>query len=111
MTLFFRIKSPDPPPPLKLKSQLKLKITENLAQDVELSLAPENEIIIPKPKTPSPVMLKMKENYRDQIKFLSRKFLDINSKTTGEYIKLHVNTDEGILRNLNHVLEENSDFE
>ncbi|GFT63188.1 hypothetical protein TNCV_4746871 [Trichonephila clavipes] len=34
---------------------------ENFTQDVELSLAPENEIVIPKPKTPSPVMLKIRK--------------------------------------------------
>ncbi|GFX36276.1 uncharacterized protein TNCV_4931891 [Trichonephila clavipes] len=49
-------------------------------------VAPEenNETAIPKPKPPPPIHLKMKENIRDQLKYIYRKFPGITNKTHQE---------------------------
>ncbi|GFX28725.1 hypothetical protein TNCV_547521 [Trichonephila clavipes] len=82
------IKSPDP--------VITQNNFENLEQDVEPSLNTENnaennnanEANFPKTKLPSPIMLKIKKNYREQLKIIKENFPEITSKNSGDYIRI-----------------------
>ncbi|GFX76533.1 uncharacterized protein TNCV_3162511 [Trichonephila clavipes] len=50
-----------------------------------------NETATPKPKTPPPIHLKMKETIRDQLRSIYQKFPGITNKTSGDFIKLIAN--------------------
>ncbi|GFW80693.1 uncharacterized protein TNCV_3235451 [Trichonephila clavipes] len=109
-TLPNSIKSPEP--------VLTQNNFDNLEQGVEHSLNTENnaknnnenETIVPKPKLPSPIMLKIKKNYREQLKIINEKFPEITSKNSGDYIRNFTN-DFGEQRNVMHFLEESNEFE
>ncbi|GFS64381.1 uncharacterized protein TNIN_333321 [Trichonephila inaurata madagascariensis] len=83
---------------------------EPIEQDVKHSLEPEKETVIPKPKPSAPIMLKLKQNYREQLKILNDIFPDLNSKISGEYIRLYTNSSDEH-RSLTHALAEGNDCE
>ncbi|GFX33317.1 uncharacterized protein TNCV_811791 [Trichonephila clavipes] len=85
-----------------------------LEQDVEHPLPTANqvttEVVTPKITLPHPIMLKIKKNFREQIKCISEKFSNIRNRIANDVIKIFTNDHEEY-RNLIHLLESDKDFE
>ncbi|GFS62776.1 uncharacterized protein TNCV_3202051 [Trichonephila clavipes] len=86
----------------------------DLEQDVEHPLPTTNqvtaEVVTPKIKLPHPIMLKIKKNFREQIKRINEKFPNIRNRTVNDVVKMFTNDHEEY-RNLIHFLESDKDFE
>ncbi|GFX23527.1 nucleic-acid-binding protein from transposon X-element [Trichonephila clavipes] len=86
----------------------------DLEQDVEHPLPTTNqvtaEVVTPKIKLPHPIMLKIKKNFREQIKSINEKFPNIRNRTVNDVVKMFTNDHEEY-RNLIHFLESDKDFE
>ncbi|GFU09796.1 nucleic-acid-binding protein from transposon X-element [Trichonephila clavipes] len=86
----------------------------DLEQDVEHPLPTTNqvtvEVVTPKIKLPHPIMLKIKKNFREQIKRINEKFPKIRNRTVNDVVKMFTNDHEEY-RNLIHFLESDKDFE
>ncbi|GFW91696.1 nucleic-acid-binding protein from transposon X-element [Trichonephila clavipes] len=86
----------------------------DLEQDVEHPLPTTNqvttEVVTPKIKLPHPIMLKIKTNFREQIKRINEKFPKIRNRTVNDVVKMFTNDHEEY-RNLIHFLESDKDFE
>ncbi|GFX76114.1 nucleic-acid-binding protein from transposon X-element [Trichonephila clavipes] len=90
----------------------------DLEQDVEHPLPTTNQVITyllqvlltPKIKLPHPIMLKIKKNFREQIKCINEKFPNIRNRTVNDVVKMFTNDHEEY-RNLIHFLESDKDFE
>ncbi|GFV68382.1 hypothetical protein TNCV_3128381 [Trichonephila clavipes] len=86
----------------------------DLEQDVEHPLPTvknvNSEEIIPPTKLPHPVMLKIKDNFRDQIKLITEKFPKIRNRTVGDVVKMFTN-DLDEYRSLIHFLKTDKEFE
>ncbi|GFW86231.1 hypothetical protein TNCV_4779431 [Trichonephila clavipes] len=86
----------------------------DLEQDVEHPLPTTNqvtaEVVTPKIKLPHPIMLKIKKNFREQIKRINEKFPNIRNRTVNDVVKMFTNHHEEY-RNLIHFLESDKDFE
>ncbi|GFU69301.1 hypothetical protein TNCV_3209651 [Trichonephila clavipes] len=86
----------------------------DLEQDVEHPLPTTNqvaaEVVTPKIKLPHPIMLKIKKNFREQIKLINEKFPNIRNRTVNDEVKMFTNDHEEY-RNLIHFLESVKDFE
>ncbi|GFX82630.1 uncharacterized protein TNCV_1193051 [Trichonephila clavipes] len=86
----------------------------DLEQDVEHPLPTTNqvttEVVTPKIKLPHPIMLKIKKNFREQIKRINEKFPNIRNRTVNDVVKMFTNDHEEY-RNLIPFLESDKDFE
>ncbi|GFV72629.1 uncharacterized protein TNCV_2602361 [Trichonephila clavipes] len=86
----------------------------DLEQDVEHPLPTKNqvttEVVTPKIKLPHPIMLKIKKNFREQIKRINEKSPNIRNRTVNDVVKMFTNDHEEY-RNLIHFLESDKDFE
>ncbi|GFW04026.1 hypothetical protein TNCV_2051421 [Trichonephila clavipes] len=86
----------------------------DLEQDVEHPVATTNqvtaEVVTPKIKLPYPIMLKIKKNFREQMKRINEKFPNIRNRTVNDEVKMFTNDHEEY-RNLIHFLESDKDFE
>ncbi|GFT87408.1 hypothetical protein TNCV_2503821 [Trichonephila clavipes] len=80
----------------------------DLEQDVEHPLPTDSQLTIeevtPRLRFPFPVMLKIKKNFREQIKFIFEKFPNIRNRTAGDVIKIYTNDFEEY-QTLIHTLE------
>ncbi|GFY02382.1 hypothetical protein TNCV_3502631 [Trichonephila clavipes] len=84
----------------------------DLEQDVEHPPSTEKvttEVVTPK-ITPHPIMLKIKENFREQIKCISDNFPNLRNRIVNDVVKMFSNDHEEY-RKLKHFLEANNDFE
>ncbi|GFW13285.1 hypothetical protein TNCV_3767031 [Trichonephila clavipes] len=86
----------------------------DLEQDVEHPL-PTNENVIsetitPPTKPPYPVMLKIKDNFRDQMKLIINKFPNLRNRIVGDVVKMFSNDHEE-RRSLIQFLKTDIDFE
>ncbi|GFU68397.1 nucleic-acid-binding protein from transposon X-element [Trichonephila clavipes] len=83
-------------------------------QDVEHPLPTTNQVtteaVTPKIKLPHPIMLKIKNNFREQIKCITEKFPNVRNRTVNDVIKMFTNDYEEY-RNLIHFLESDKDIE
>ncbi|GFY17240.1 uncharacterized protein TNCV_1090161 [Trichonephila clavipes] len=68
------------------------------------------EITPPPTKLPHPVMLKIKNNFREQIKLITEKFPKIRNRTVGDVVKMFTN-DHDEYRFLIHFLKTDKEFE
>ncbi|GFS87666.1 hypothetical protein TNCV_2942461 [Trichonephila clavipes] len=86
----------------------------DLEQDVEHPLPTTNqvtaEVVTPKIKLPHPIMLKIKKNFREQIKRINEKSPKFRNRTVNDVVKMFTNDHEEY-RNLIHFLESDKDFE
>ncbi|GFW56825.1 nucleic-acid-binding protein from transposon X-element [Trichonephila clavipes] len=86
----------------------------DLEQDVEHPLPTTNqvttEVVTPKIKLSHPIMLKIKKNFREQIKRINEKFPNIRNRTVNDVVKMFTNDHEEY-RNLIYFLESDKDFE
>ncbi|GFV37955.1 nucleic-acid-binding protein from transposon X-element [Trichonephila clavipes] len=80
----------------------------NLDQDPEIPVDNTTETSVPKP--PTPVFLKTKNNYREQINKLMKKFTNLKSKSSGKYIKLNIDSHDD-RRDLINVMDDDKDIE
>ncbi|GFX30024.1 nucleic-acid-binding protein from transposon X-element [Trichonephila clavipes] len=84
----------------------------DLEQDVEHPPPIEivtTEVVTPK-IPPHPIMLKIKKNFREQIKRISEKFPNVRNRIVNDVVKMF-STDPEEYRNLRHFLEMDNDFE
>ncbi|GFT55894.1 nucleic-acid-binding protein from transposon X-element [Trichonephila clavipes] len=103
---------------IKRKEEMDPIVTSNnfsdLEQDVEHPLPTTNqvtaEVVTPKIKLPHPIMLKIKKNFREQIKRINEKFPNIRNRTVNDVVKMFTNDHEEY-RNLIHFLESDKNFE
>ncbi|GFU26465.1 uncharacterized protein TNCV_4287051 [Trichonephila clavipes] len=83
----------------------------NLEEDKNQEVEEEANIaVVPKPRPPQPIHLKITENFRNQMKLIYQNFPDITSKNSGKFIKLFTKDVEE-KRSLTHYLESDKDFE
>ncbi|GFU02947.1 uncharacterized protein TNCV_2209201 [Trichonephila clavipes] len=86
----------------------------HLEQDVERPLPNTNqvttEVVTPKITLPHLITLKIKNNFREQIKCISEKFPNIRNRIVNDVIRMFTNDHEEY-RNLIHFLESDKDFE
>ncbi|GFX50339.1 uncharacterized protein TNCV_338741 [Trichonephila clavipes] len=86
----------------------------DLEQDVENPLSTEKrvttEVVTPKKTLPHPIMLKIKKNFREQIKCMSEKFPKIRNRITNDVVKMFTNDPEEY-RTLIHFLVSDKEFE
>ncbi|GFT59502.1 nucleic-acid-binding protein from transposon X-element [Trichonephila clavipes] len=85
----------------------------DLEQDVEHPPSIEKvttEVVTPKIPPPHPIMLKIKKNFREQIKCISEKFPNLRNRIVNDVVKMF-STDHEEYRNLKHFLEMDKDFE
>ncbi|GFX63462.1 nucleic-acid-binding protein from transposon X-element [Trichonephila clavipes] len=83
----------------------------NLEEDKNQEVEEEAKIaVVPKPRPPQPIHLKITENFRNQMKLIYQNFPDITSKNSGKFIKLFTKDVEE-KRSLTHYLESDKDFE
>ncbi|GFW54057.1 nucleic-acid-binding protein from transposon X-element [Trichonephila clavipes] len=84
----------------------------DLEQDVEHPPSIETvttEVVTPK-IPPHPIMLKIKNNFREQIKCISEKFPNLRNRIVNDVVKMF-STDHEEYRKLKHFLETDKDFE
>ncbi|GFT57639.1 hypothetical protein TNCV_3608041 [Trichonephila clavipes] len=76
--------------------------------------SPTNENVIPEtitpPLNPYPVMLKIKDNFRDQMKLIINKFPNLRNRIVGDVVKMFSNDHEE-RRSLIQFLKTDIDFE
>ncbi|GFU77906.1 uncharacterized protein TNCV_521061 [Trichonephila clavipes] len=85
----------------------------DLEQDVEHPPSIETvttEVVTPKIPPPHPTMLKIKDNFREQIKCISEKFPNLRNRIVNDVVKMF-STDHEEYRKLKHFLETDKDFE
>ncbi|GFX44469.1 nucleic-acid-binding protein from transposon X-element [Trichonephila clavipes] len=85
----------------------------DLEQDVEHPPSIETvttEVVTPKIPPPHPIMLKIKDNFREQIKCISEKFPNLRNRIVNDVVKMF-STDHEEYRKLKHFLETDKDFE
>ncbi|GFW91470.1 uncharacterized protein TNCV_3376351 [Trichonephila clavipes] len=86
----------------------------DLEQDVEHPLSTEKqvttEVVTPKKTLPHHIMLKIKKNFKEQIKCISEKFPKIRNKIANDVVKMFTNDPEEY-RSLIHFLESDKEFE
>ncbi|GFY32560.1 uncharacterized protein TNCV_673151 [Trichonephila clavipes] len=86
----------------------------DLEQNAEHTLPTTNqvtaEVVTPKVKLPHPIMLKIKKNFREQIKRINEKFPKLRNRTVNDVVKMFTNDHEEY-RNPIHFLESDKDFE
>ncbi|GFW56741.1 hypothetical protein TNCV_4068211 [Trichonephila clavipes] len=80
----------------------------NLEQDLETSQNQRTEIPLPKP--PTPFFLNIKKNYREQLSKLMKHFPNLKSKSSGNYLKLNIDSHDDH-RNLINFMDEDRDIE
>ncbi|GFT51152.1 hypothetical protein TNCV_4817501 [Trichonephila clavipes] len=81
----------------------------DLEQDVEHPPPTEKvttEVVTPKITPPHPIMLKIKENFREQIKCISDNFPNLRNRIVNDVVKMFSNDHEEY-RKLKHFLEAN----
>ncbi|GFU33075.1 hypothetical protein TNCV_4156321 [Trichonephila clavipes] len=90
------------------------KKRKNKEQDVEHPLSTEKqittEVVTPKKTLPHPIMLKIKKNFREQIKCISEKFPNIQNRIVNDVVKMFTNDHEEY-RTIIHFLESDKEFE
>ncbi|GFS87003.1 hypothetical protein TNCV_1406751 [Trichonephila clavipes] len=112
--LFFR-KDGSAVSPISTQDPIETKNNfSDLEQDVEHPL-PTNENVIsetitPPTKPPYPVMLKIKDNFRDQMKLIINKFPNLRNRIVGDVVKMFSNDHEE-RRSLIQFLKTDIDFE
>ncbi|GFT48825.1 putative RNA-directed DNA polymerase from transposon X-element [Trichonephila clavipes] len=109
MTSYDLAKKKDELDPIETKNNFS-----DLEQDVEHPL-PTNENVIsetitPPTKPPYPVMLKIKDNFRDQMKLIINKFPNLRNRIVGDVVKMFSNDHEE-RRSLIQFLKTDIDFE
>ncbi|GFW74704.1 nucleic-acid-binding protein from transposon X-element [Trichonephila clavipes] len=86
----------------------------DLEQDVEHPLSTDKqvitEVVTPKKTLPHPIMLKINDNFREQIKRISEKFPSLRNRITNDVVKMFTNDHEEY-RSLIHFLESDKEFE
>ncbi|GFU64607.1 nucleic-acid-binding protein from transposon X-element [Trichonephila clavipes] len=86
----------------------------DLEQDVEHPLPTDKNVnsekITPPTKLPHPVMLKIKKNFREQMKLITNKFPKIRNRTVGDVVKMFTN-DHDEYRSLIQYLKTDIEFE
>ncbi|GFS73921.1 transposable element Tcb1 transposase [Trichonephila clavipes] len=86
----------------------------DLEQDVEHPLSTQRqvttELVTPKKTLPHPIMLKVKDNLREQSNCISKKFPNIRNRLAKDVVKMHTNDPEEY-RALLHFLKSNKEFE
>ncbi|GFW97370.1 uncharacterized protein TNCV_484351 [Trichonephila clavipes] len=85
----------------------------DLEQDVEHPPSIDTvttEVVTPKIPPPHPIMLKIKDNFREQIKCISEKFPNLRNRIVNDVVKMF-STDHEEYRKLKHFLETDKDFE
>ncbi|GFW42588.1 nucleic-acid-binding protein from transposon X-element [Trichonephila clavipes] len=85
----------------------------DLEQDVEHPPSNEKlttEVVTPKKTLPHPIMLKIKDNFRQQIKCISEKFPNLRNRIANDVVKMFSNDHEEY-RTLIHFLESDKEFE
>ncbi|GFV15992.1 nucleic-acid-binding protein from transposon X-element [Trichonephila clavipes] len=80
----------------------------DLEQDLDIPA--DNTAEIPTIKPPQPIYLKITNNYRNQLDQLKEKYPDINSKTSGKFLKLSLNSHED-QRDLVNFMDEDKKFQ
>ncbi|GFV91231.1 hypothetical protein TNCV_897521 [Trichonephila clavipes] len=92
---FIFLKKPDRPDS-PIKPQEPLETSNNfsdLEQDVEQPLVDNSQEtvkeVISKSRPPPKILLKIKSNYTEKIKFLYEKFPNIRNKCLGDFIKIY----------------------
>ncbi|GFV52154.1 hypothetical protein TNCV_5070751 [Trichonephila clavipes] len=87
---------------------------EMVKQDVEHPLSTERqvttEVVTPKKTLPHPIMLKIKKNFREQIKCISEKLPKIRNRIANDVVKMFTNDPEEY-RALIHFLKSDKEFE
>ncbi|GFU13409.1 nucleic-acid-binding protein from transposon X-element [Trichonephila clavipes] len=81
---------------------------DDLEQDSDIPA--DNTAEIPTIKPPQPIYLKITNNYRNQLDQLKEKYPDINSKTSGKYLKLSLNSHED-QRDLVNFMDQDKNFQ
>ncbi|GFV84028.1 HTH_Tnp_Tc3_2 domain-containing protein [Trichonephila clavipes] len=111
----FPKKTARPVSPISTQDPIETKNNfSDLEQDVEHPL-PTNENVIsetitPPTKPPYPVMLKIKDNFRDQMKLIINKFPNLRNRIVGDVVKMFSN-DQEERRSLIQFLKTDIDFE
>ncbi|GFU81888.1 uncharacterized protein TNCV_2536971 [Trichonephila clavipes] len=111
----FPKKTARPVSPISTQDPIETKNNfSDLEQDVEHPL-PTNENVIsetitPPTKPPSPVMLKIKDNFRDRMKLIINKFPNLRNRIVGDVVKMFSNDHEE-RRSLIQFLKTDIDFE
>ncbi|GFU84137.1 uncharacterized protein TNCV_4504361 [Trichonephila clavipes] len=83
----------------------------DLEEDKNQEIEEEAKIaVVPNPRPPQPIHLKIKENFRTQIKLIYQNFPEINSKNSGKFIKPFTK-DVDEKHKLTNFLESDKDFE
>ncbi|GFX05629.1 hypothetical protein TNCV_3435331 [Trichonephila clavipes] len=86
----------------------------DLEPDVKHPLSNEKEVttevVTPKKTLPHPIMLKIKDNFREQIKGISEKFPNLRNRIANDVVKMFSNDHEEY-RSLIHFLESDKEFE
>ncbi|GFS48783.1 uncharacterized protein TNCV_1393351 [Trichonephila clavipes] len=95
------------PLPASRNNQQFSNLEEDKNQEVEEEA---KTAVVPKPRPPQPIHLKITENFRNQMKLIYQNFPDITSKNSGKFIKLFTKDVEE-KRSLTHYLESDKDFE
>ncbi|GFW14386.1 nucleic-acid-binding protein from transposon X-element [Trichonephila clavipes] len=86
----FPSKTARPTTPTKVLEPVEVQNSyDNLDEDPEINVTETNDK--PAPSPPQPIFLKIKDNYRDQLNKIMKKFPNVKSKSSGKHIKL--NTD------------------
>ncbi|GFU19749.1 nucleic-acid-binding protein from transposon X-element [Trichonephila clavipes] len=111
---FFPKKTARPISPILTQDPIETNNSfSDLEQDVEHPPPTEivtTEVVTPKITPPNPIMLKIKENFREQIKCISDNFPNLRNRIVNDVVKMFSNDHEEY-RKLKHFLEANNDFE
>ncbi|GFX74849.1 hypothetical protein TNCV_636761 [Trichonephila clavipes] len=112
-SLSFRKKTARPISPTSTQDPIETNNSfSDLEQDVEHPPSIETvttEVVTPK-IPPHPIMLKIKDNFREQIKCISEKFPNLRNRIVNDVVKMF-STDHEDYRKLKHFLETDKDFE
>ncbi|GFS93597.1 hypothetical protein TNCV_3775691 [Trichonephila clavipes] len=111
----FPKKTARPVSPISTQDPIETKNNfSDLEQDVEHPLPTDNNVIseqfTPPTKLPYPVMLKIKDNFREQMKLITNKFPNLRNRTLGDVVKMFSNDDEE-RRSLIQYLKTDTEFE
>ncbi|GFW09351.1 hypothetical protein TNCV_2066101 [Trichonephila clavipes] len=114
-SLSFPKRQPDLFPPPQPRTPIETNNNfSGLEHHVEHPLSTERqvttEVVTPKMTLAHPIMLKIKKNFRDQIKCISEKFLKIRNRVANDAVKNFSNDPEEY-RALIHFLESDKEFE
>ncbi|GFV69315.1 RNA-directed DNA polymerase from mobile element jockey [Trichonephila clavipes] len=111
----FPKKTARPVSPISTQDPIETKNNfSDLEQDVEHPLPTDenviSEIITPPTKLPYPVMLKIKDNFREQMKLITNKFPNLRNRIVGDVVKMFSNDHEE-RRSLIQYLKTDIEFE